>query len=186
MWLGYYVPEIADAAKGRLRMDVYEAKSGEYWKLWATWLKRYPNEYVDSFLENTYGLYYMWPHYVLYSFGQEGFTVMHQMDPVVPNSKLPALYSFLCNFEDGDFVIHNRFTSWLFAPATFLYLSIAACVYVLRYRKFWLLIPIGFLALLWCRFLLGPVALVRYVLFLYILLPVWPMYMRASFNGEKR
>ena len=186
MWLGYYVPEIADAAKGRLRMDIYEAKSGEYWKLWATWLKRYPNEYVNSFLENTYGLYYMWPHYVLYSFGQEGFTVMHQMDPVVPNSKLPALYTFLCNFEDGDLVIHNRFTSWLFAPATFLYIGIAACVYVLRNKKFRLLIPIAFLALLWCTFLLGPVALVRYVLFLYILLPVWPLYMRASFNGENK
>ena len=186
VWHGNYVPEIADSSKARLRMDVYDAKSGDYWKIWATWLKKYPNEYVDSFLENTYGFYYMWPHYVLYSYGQEGYTVMHQMDPAVANSKLPKLYSLLENFQDGDIVLKNSYVSWLFAPATFLFLGIAACVYVLRNKKFWLLIPIAFLALLWCTFLLGPVALVRYVLFLYILLPVWPMYMRASFNGENK
>ena len=185
VWHGYYVPEIADSSKARLRVDVYDAKSGEYWKLWAKWLKEYPNEYVDSFLENTYGLYYMWPHYVLYSFGQEGYTVMHQMDPAVPNSKLPALYALLENFQDGDIVLKDSFVSWIFAPATFLYLGIIACAYVLRNKKFWLFIPIAFLALLWCTFLLGPVALVRYVLFLYILLPVWPMYMKASFDKEK-
>ena len=183
---GYYVPEIADAAKGRLRVDVYDAKKADYWKLWFTWFKKYPGEYVDSFLENTYGFYYMWPRYVLYGYGQEGFTVMHQMDPVVANSKLPALYAVLENFEAGDIVLNNGFVSWIFAPATFLFLGIAACVYVLRNKKFWLIIPIAFLALLWCTFLLGPVALVRYVLFLYILLPVWPMYMRASFNEDKK
>ncbi|MBQ2184216.1 MAG: hypothetical protein II399_06220 [Lachnospiraceae bacterium] len=182
---GYYIPEIADAAKGRLKVDVYDAKKSEYWKLWLSWFKKYPNEYVDSFLENTYGLYYMWPRYVLYGYGQEGFTVMHQMDPAVPNSKLPKLYALLENFEAGDIVLKDGFISWIFAPATFLFLGIAACVYVLRNKRFWLLIPIAFLALLWCTFLLGPVALVRYVLFLYILLPVWPMYMRASFNGDK-
>ena len=73
----------------------------------------------------------------------------------------------------------------LLNPITLFFLGIAACVYVLRNKRFWLLIPIAFLALLWCTFLLGPVALVRYVFFLYILLPVWPMYMRASFNGDK-
>ena len=184
VWHGNYVPEIADSSKARLRMDVYDAKAADYWKLWFDWLKKYPGEYVDSFLENTYGLYYMWPHYVLYSYGQEGFTVMHQMDPAVPNSKLPKLYSLLENFQDGDIVLNNSFVSWIFAPATFLYLGIAACVYVLRNKKFWLLIPIAFLALLWCTFLLGPVALVRYVLFLYILLPVWPMYMKASYDKD--
>ena len=186
VWHGNYVPEIADSSKARLRVNVYDAKSGDYWKLWATWLKKYPNEYVDSFLENTYGLYYMWPRYVLYSYGQEGFTVMHQMDPAVANSKLPKLYAVLENFQDGDVVLKDSYVSWIFAPATFLFIGIAACVYVLRNKKFRLLIPIVFLALLWCTFLLGPVALVRYVLFLYILLPVWPMYMRASFNGDKR
>ena len=179
--LGYYIPEIADAAKGRLRVNAYDADKGAYWKLWFKWFKEYPNEYVNSFLENTYGFYYMWPRYVLYGYGQEGFTVMHQMDPAVPNSKIPALYSLLCNFEDGDLVLKNVYVSWLFAPATFLYLAIMSWVYVLKNKKFTFLIPIAFLGLLLCTFLLGPVALVRYVLFLYILLPVWPMYMKASF-----
>ena len=183
-WYGYYVPEIADASKGSLRMEVYSAKKSEFWGLWKNWLKRYPGEYVDSFFENTYGFYYMWPKYVLYSYGQEAFTVMHHMQPSVPNSKIPSLYAFLCKFEDGSIVMGNFFVSWIFAPATFLFLSVMAIVYVIKGRKYNLCIPILFIVLLWMTYLLGPVASVRYQLYLYILFPIWPIYMKAAFLKE--
>ena len=123
-WYGYYVPEIADASKGSLRIDVYDSKKGEYWGLWAKWFKEYPFEYINSFLENTYGFTYPWPRYVLYSFGKEGYTVLHPMQPVEQNSKIPLLFKFYENFEDGAIVQKNVYASWLFAPATFLYIFI--------------------------------------------------------------
>lgn len=184
-WYGYYVPEIADAAKGRLNVDVFDARKGDFIKLWTSWLKKYPGEYVDSFLENTYGFWYVWPKYVLYSYGQEGYTVMHPMEPVVLNSKLPALFNALCTFENGNLVMKNVFVSWLFAPATFLLVSLFAIAFMLKNKKFSIMIPVLFMALLWCTYLLGPVALVRYVLFLFIMLPVWPLYMRSSASENK-
>ncbi|MCR4697134.1 MAG: DUF6020 family protein, partial [Lachnospiraceae bacterium] len=179
-WYGYYVPEIADASKGSLRMDVYSQKKSDYWKLWSKWLKAYPKEYVDSFLENTYGLFYMWPKYVLYSYGQEGYTVIHPMQPVEANSKIPYLFNVYMQFENGNIVLKNGYVSWLFAPATYLYLMIIAVMYVLKNKKYNLMIPFVFLILLWCTFLIGPAALVRYSLFLFMMVPVLPIVFKLS------
>ncbi len=179
-WYGYYVPEIADASKGSLRMDIYESKKSDYWKLWSKWLKAYPKEYVDSVLENTYGLFYMWPRYVLYSYGQEGYTVIHPMQPVEANSKIPRLFDLYTQFENGSIVQKNGFVSWLFAPATYLYLMIISVVYVLKNKKYKLMIPFVFLILLWATFLIGPAALVRYSLFLFMMTPLLPMAFKLS------
>ncbi len=180
-WYGYYVPEIADASKGSLRMEVYEKEKAAYWKLWFSWLKEYPKEYVDSILENTYGLFYMWPRYILYSYGQEGFTVVHTMKPSEGNTKIPQLFAFYEQFEHGRIVNDTFFLAWIFAPATYLYLMIVAIVYALKKKKWTLLIPFIFLVLFWMTFLLGPASLVRYVLFLYMLVPVYSLvYMDSS------
>ena len=179
-WYGYYVPEIADASKGSLRMDVYENKKSDYWKLWSKWFKAYPKEYIDSVLENTYGLFYMWPKYVLYSYGQEGYTVIHPMQPVEANSKIPRLFDLYTQFENGNIVQKNGFISWMFAPATYLYLTIISVMYVLKNKKYNLLIPFLFLLLLWSTFLIGPAALVRYSLFLFMMTPLLPMVFKLS------
>ena len=176
----YYVPEIADASKGSLRMEVYENQKSDYWKLWFKWFKEYPKEYVDSILENTYGYFYMWPSYVLHSYGRTGYTVIHCMAPAEPNSKIPALYNFYEQFEDGDIVMRNGLASWVFAPATYLIISYICIMYVVKNKRWKLMIPFLFLILLWGTFLLGPVALVRYNLFFYMLVPFWPMVFKVS------
>jgi len=176
-WYGYYVPEIADATKGSLRMEIYENDSSVFWNLWKDLLKKYPGEYVDSFLENTYGFWYPWPRYVIYSFGDEGYTPVTCMGPGEVNSKLSGLLSIYKNFENGDIVQKNTWISWLFAPATYMYIALVIAFYLLKERMYGKSLPILFLALLWCTFLLGPVAMVRYALYLYALIPVWPMYL---------
>ncbi len=181
IWYGYYVPEIADASKGSLRMDVYSSDKSIFWSLWKKWLKEYPKEYVDSFIENTYGLFYMWPRYVLYSYGQEGYTVIHPMQPAESNSKLPALFKFYEQFENGRVVQKDGYISWIFAPATYLYALIVTLIYAVKRKKWELCIPFVFIVLLWMTFLLGPVSMVRYMLFLYILAPLLPkVYSSAS------
>lgn len=183
IWYGYYVPEIADASKGSLRMDVYASDKSAFWSLWKKWLKEYPKEYVDSFIENTYGLFYMWPRYVLYSYGQEGYTVIHPMQPAEANSKLPVLFKFYEQFENGNIVQKDGFISWIFAPATYLYILIISMIYVLKNKKWELLIPFTFVSLLWMTFLLGPVSMVRYMLFLYMLAPLLPI---VYFSAQRK
>ncbi len=172
----YYVPEIADAAKGCLRNDVYEADTEGFWKLWLQLFKEYPEEYINSFLENTYGFYYPWPKYVIYPYGDEAYTNMHIMEPGVANSKLPRLLSIMRNFETGDIVMSDTWISWLFAPATYMYLALLVGFYLLRNKEYSKTISVLFTALFWCTFLLGPVAMPRYALYLFFLVPVWGAY----------
>lgn len=176
-WKGYYVPEIADATKGSLVLAEYELHKDEFYSLWFELLKEYPGEYIDSFFENTYTFWYPAPHYIIYSFGGEGYTPILCMQPAEQNSKLPVLLSFYKNFENGALVQSKRAVSWLFAPATFLYIVLLLWPYLIKERGTKLCVPFVFLALLWCTYLLGPVAMVRYSLYLYALLPVWPAYL---------
>jgi len=173
-WYGYYVPEIADATKGSLRMDEYE-KDLSFWNLWMELLIEYPQEYVDAFLENTYAFWYPWPRYVIYSFGGEGYTPITCMQPGEVNSKLPILLNYYKNFENGAIVQGLKIVSWLFAPATYMYLAFIVAMYLIRDKKFDGLIPMLFVSLLWCTFLLGPVAMARYALYLFVLVAIWPV-----------
>ncbi len=185
-WYGYYVPEIADATKGSLRKSLYESEKGKFFSLWLNLFKLYPKEYVDSFLENTYGFYYPWPHYIIYSFGDEGYTPIVVMQPGELNSKLPGLLSFYKQFENGPIVQKMPFISWLFAPATFMYIALIMAFYMGGSVKRGYIVQFIFLGLLWLTYLLGPVAMVRYALYLYALVPVWPAYLlskRDSIDG---
>ncbi len=185
-WYGYYVPEIADATKGSLRKNLYESDKKEFFSLWFNLFKLYPKEYIDSILENTYGFYYPWPHYIIYSFGDEGYTPIVVMQPGELNSKLSGLLSFYKQFENGPIVQKMPFISWLFAPATFMYIALIMAFYMGGSVKRGYSVQFIFLGLLWLTYLLGPVAMVRYALYLYALVPVWPAYLlskRESING---
>ncbi len=179
-WYNYYVPEIADATKGSLKAYVYEENKKEFYGLWLELLKKYPYEYVDSFLENTYGLWYPWPHYVLYSFGQSGYTNITTMEPSVANPKIRFLYDFYKEFENGKIVEGAFAVSWLFAPATFLYLTLIIAFYTLKEHKnnkdLW--IPLLFTGLYFNTFLCGPAALVRYSLYLFLMPVILPEFVR--------
>ena len=178
-WGYYFNPYIADASKGCLREETLNERFGEFKSLWFEWFKRYPGEYVDSFLENTYGFWYPWPIYVLQSLGGEGYTTISVIGPGEANTKIPALLNFFKLFENSDVVMGNGLISWLFAPATFLYIALIVAFYLMKSGKKAVLIPFVYLGLLWLTYLLGPVAMVRYALYLYALVPVWPAYISS-------
>ena len=179
-WNRYYNPYIADAAKGSLTEAALDEEFGDFKALWLKLFRQYPGEYVDSVLENTYGFWYPWPTYVLHSLGGEGYASVFVIVPCEQNTKIPALFDFFKQFENGDLVMRDGFISWLFAPATFLYISLIVMFYVLKAKEKSLSIPFVYLTLLWLTFLLGPVANVRYVLYLFALVPVWPEYITSK------
>ena len=74
-------------------------------------------------------------------------------------------------FGYNEIVCENPFTMWIFAPATYFWITMAMFA-VLLYRKRQEAVVFGFVLAVWLTFLLGPVALVRYVGFLYYLLPL--------------
>ena len=179
-WPFGYNPYIADITKGNLTDAALNEEFGEFKGLWLKWLREYPGEYVNSFLDNTYGFWYPWPPYVLYPLGDTGYTPVLVMQPGEQNSKLPGLLEFYKQFENSNMVMGDGVTTVLFAPAIFLYIAIVVAFYLLKTKKKSLLVPFVYIGLLWLTYLLGPVTMVRYALYLYALLPVWPEYVRSK------
>lgn len=184
-WGMIYVPEIADATKGSLKLDLFEADKGEYIKFWWNLFKKYPREYLNAFLDNTNAFWNPWPHYVIYSLGGEGYTPIESKGPAVINPKIKWLYRYYKIFENGDIVQKDFWISWLFSPAFYFYIFLGVLIYAILKKQKKYFIPLLFLFLLWLTFLLGPVAMVRYALYLYVLAPLWPSVVRSVQNSVK-
>ena len=166
-----YVPKIADVAKGNLRMDLFDEKPAEYLKLWMELGVEYPAEYADAFLLGNYGFWYPWATLAMYADGTEGYWVCKSYNPVWNESKIYPVMQYYTLFGYNEMVCENPVTMWVFAPATYFWITLAAFV-ILLYQKRREAIVFGFVLAVWLTFLLGPVALVRYVTFLYYLLPL--------------
>lgn len=169
--LKLYVPKIADVAKGSIKKDFFDEHRKEIASLWTDLLKRYPREYVEAFLLGNSGFWYPWTTLVLNANGGEGYYVCKAYSPVWDDSKIVPIYDYYRHYENANIVCNNPLTMWIFAPATYFFLFFLTMIYLL-YQKRKEAMPLVVVFLIWLTFLLGPVALVRYVGFLYTLVPV--------------
>ncbi len=183
-----YNPPISDSIKIFVgQYSFHDTWEGHYPQLFLDWMKvgmKYPNEYIDAFLELTAGYWFIddvtWAEVLGY--GVENrmgalYTYNSTVSDILPEgidhkSMLPSLESFLEEIVSG-----NSFYNWpvfsnLFKPAFYcwlLFLLLVLCFYNLEKKKlFVILIPfIYFLTLL-----LGPVVQVRYILQFILLTPL--------------
>ena len=166
-----YVPKIADVAKGNLKRDVFDAKKGEYARLWFNLGCRYPGEYINSFLMGNYGFWYPFATLALTADGAEGYFVCRCYTPVWDSNKIPAIANYYKHFENSEITCKYPFTIWIFAPATYFMIAYFSLICFWNQKRKEVIIP-AIALLVWATFLLGPVALVRYVGFLFYMLPV--------------
>ncbi len=166
-----YVPKIADNAKWGLNRDRYEEKQAEALDLWKRWGLAYPGEYLNAFLMLNYGFWYPFGTLALYADGSEGYYVCRSYGPVWEDFKIEAIGSKFRQFEYNSLLCRNPLTMWLFAPGTYFLVMLLAFAHLLYHRRKEA-IGLVLVCLVWLTFLLGPVALVRYVGFLYYLLPL--------------
>ena len=168
--LNKYVPKIADIAKESLDIDFFKENKTEVIKLWAELGLEYPKMYLDAFLEGNYGFWYPWATLTLYRDETEGYWVCRSYAPVWDESKIPIVQRYYKFFEHSKLVCENPLTMWVFAPGTYFWITLFLFAF-LRYKRRKESIVFMFVLLIWLTFLLGPVALVRYVSFLYYLVP---------------
>ncbi len=178
-----YNPQISDIPKYLMDYDVFLNMRKDCIQVYLRWFRRYPKEYVDSFLENTYGFWYMWPKLVLTGQGNQGFLVVEDAFPVSMESKIPFLLKVNKLFVDSKLVDGNYVWACLFMPATCFYIGIILFFYSMKQKDIITTASLFGIFVLWLTYLLGPVALVRYVLFLYLLIPV-EFCMVYSFNNK--
>lgn len=187
-----YLPKLADYTKGGLNRTYFEEHVKEYIQLWLSLGVKAPDEYINSFLVNNYGFWY--PYASLD--GYRGYVGMQ--GTVLENAEVfyfayvteePGERISLIPFIDRAFFdlstmnLHKKLpvVSLLFSPGFMFWIMIITIAYTL-YKKRYELMPMFILmSLVWLTVLLGPIALVRYVLFLFF---AFPLMLSALFKRE--
>lgn len=175
-----YNPKLADNVKVNFLEDNFKASPGKYISLWAgTGLKR-PDIYVNSFLANTYGYWY--PDTVLdgytgkwivdRAYGDSSYFAFTTERPGIRNSLLPWLERF---YEKISLEIYQQkipVLSMLFSIGFWHWLYLFTAVYLLVWKYKKQAFALLFMGLVYLTVLLGPIALVRYVLYFFFCAPL--------------
>ena len=174
-----YNPHLADPVKSRA--VIHDDPAG----LIRTWVKlglKHPAIYIDAFLDNSLGLWYLWDtsHAQVYGIGTEsGFGYLSTDNRVMPagfevveHSLIPGLRAFMEKIVSDNVYSEIPVVRLLFAPALYwwlLYLYIVTAIYKRRCRE---ILPAVFPAAYCLTLLLSPTVLVRYIYPLMVTVPV--------------
>lgn len=166
-----YNPKISDVVKNTVDLASIGENRSEYISLWKKLGTEYPDIYINSFLENTYGFWYPKASLILSADGTMGYFSCHSMPPAQDNSKIPIIYNYYRLFNNSR-LVQNSWIMILFSPGSYFFLFLYTYLYQLCQKRKAASAILTFTALFWLTFLLGPVALVRYVTFLYYMVPL--------------
>lgn len=177
--VGRYTPKVTDGVKISFNNDAYEADKKSFWKLWAKWGAKHPFGYLNAWFMTSYGFWY--PDTVIDTYrGNTVFTYTYEdssyfgyevEEPGVRESKLPWLDEIYRKMSLEIAQQRIPVVSMLFSPG-FLFWVWIFCLGYLCYRKRWrAVLPFALPVLCWCTVILGPACLIRYVVFLWALLP---------------
>ena len=178
--LDRYNPKLADNVKVNFLEDNFKASPGKYISLWfRTGLKR-PDIYINAFLANTYGYWY--PDTVLdgytgiwaggRQYKESSYFAFGIDNPGERKSLIPPLEHF---FEKISLEIYQQklpVISMLFSIGFWKWLYTFAAVYLWIHSNKKQTFALIMMGLLYLTVLLGPIALVRYVLYLFFGVPI--------------
>ncbi len=174
-----YTPKVTDSVKISFDNEAYEADRKGFWSLWAKWGAKHPFGYLNAWFMTSYGFWY--PDTVIDTYrGNTVFTYTYEdssyfgyevEEPGVRESKIPWLDELYRKMSLEIAQQRIPVVSMLFSPG-FLFWVWAFCLgYLCCFKRWRTLLPFMLPALCWCTVLLGPACLVRYVVFLWALLP---------------
>ncbi len=174
---GDYIPALADGTKNKFGYRYYdniEGKMGTFIKDWISIGIRYPDQYIDSFLDTTRGFWFIDDNsfaevlgsglegnmgiiYTYYS--SESWAV----EEIPHNALWPAAYVFYEKLISRNDVLKIPVLSLLFKPAFYTLLTFFAAIFFL-YKKDWkklgfVTFPVMYIGTMF----LGPVVQYRYV-----------------------
>ena len=178
--LARYTPKVSDGVKISFNNEAFAADASGFFKLWAKWGAEHPFTYLNAWFMTSYGFWY--PDTVIdvyrgnavftYTYEDSSYFGYEVEQPGVRESKIPWLDE--CYRRMSLEVTQQKIPvlSMLFSPG-FLFWVTAFGLGFLCYCKCWRkVIPFLLPGLVWLTVILGPTYLVRYVVFLWALLPL--------------
>lgn len=164
-----YVPAVADPVKWTASYDAVDENLGDLLKLWLTMGIHNPKPYIEAFLEQNLP-YYLPGAPMIYRFDLG--VVQIDLYPIEEHSYLPALRSVIEGYDSSLSLFGLPGVRLLSDTAFYVWVCIAALGYALYQRQRHWMAALGFLLAIWATCLIGPVAIIRYMLGFFYAMPV--------------
>lgn len=168
-----YKESVADNIKSNLDEEYFENHKKEFWNLWLTWGKKYPGIYVTSFVLQTVDGWY--PGAVIdgYRFPDAGSYFDYKVaKPGEAKPILKSLNKIYTSIAKDESLQQKGLWFVFFSPGWYLLIFVWLWLYQISCREF-SKAGAGITQLIhYGTVLLGPIALVRYELNFFYILPV--------------
>lgn len=178
--LARYTPKVSDGVKISFNNEAFAEDSSSFFKLWFKWGTEHPFTYLNAWFMTSYGFWY--PDTVIdvyrgnsvftFTYGDSSYFGYEVEQPGTRESKIPWLDE--CYRRMSLEIAQQKIpvVSMLFSPG-FLFWVTAFGLGFMCYCKCWAkAVPFMLPGLVWFTVVLGPTYLVRYVVFLWALVPL--------------
>ncbi len=178
-----YTPKVTDGVKIGFNNAAYEADKSGFLKLWLKWGREHPFIYLNAWFMTSYGFWY--PDTVIdvyrgntvftYTYGDSSYFGYEVEEPGIRESRIPWLNELYRRMSLEISQQKLPVISMFFSPG-FLFWVFLFLLGFLCDQGYWTkALPYVLPLLVWCTVILGPTYLVRYVVFLWVAVPllVW-------------
>ena len=173
-YLDRYRASVADFVKAGFRQEAFRENTKEFFLLWLKWGKSHFLTYVNSFLINTVDFWY--PHAVVDgyrdAYGRSCYFDYRVSEPGEEIILLPRLHRYYEAISFDPEIQKKPLTFLILSPGWYLMITMLIFADLWRRGMYRFAVPGIMLLLSLLTVLLGPVALVRYVLIFYNAFPV--------------
>ena len=178
--LDKYTPRVSDLVKIDFNNALYEQNSSDFWKVWKSQLVKHPMAYVNAWLLTSYGYWYppavinVYKGNTVYSFTYEDSSYFgYEVEPPGQRiSLIPAIDNLYRYLSIGSFQQDAPVLHLLFGPGLYVFIYMFVFAYRLYKKRFRGVLPFMPMILTFCTVLLGPTYLIRYVLYLWLCIPL--------------
>lgn len=178
--LEQYNPKLSDMVKVQFNNEAYKANKEDFFKLWLKWGMEYPGTYINAWLMTSYGFWY--PDTVIdvykgntvftFTYRESSYFGYEVEQPGNRESKIPWLDELYRKMSLEIAQQKIPVVSMLFSPGFLFWTMFFILCFFCYQKKYGQVLPYVLPLLCWLTFLLGPTYLTRYVVFLWILIPV--------------
>lgn len=188
--LSRYTPKVSDPVKIDFNNEAYEKNPGKYRKLWVQIGMKHPFAYLNAWFMTSYGFWY--PDTVIdvyrgntvftFTYGDSSYFGYEVEQPGERQSLIPFLDGFYRWLSLDPTIQKIPVIRWLFSPGALFWVILFFLSYFCYRGQGKKAVPYLIALLTWLTVILGPTYLVRYVVFLWVLLPLllWDLKSGAS------
>ena len=168
----YYLPSLADPVKWASDYDVVDERMGDILSLWARMLPANLKPYVEAFLIQN--LPYLLPgsEMIYYLDTESRVSEMEETFPLVEQSRIPALKELYRQYDETLTLLGLPGVRLLSDAAFQIWLAMAGLALAVYRRQKGYMAAFTFILTVWFTCLIGPVAIMRYLLIAFYGVPV--------------